>query len=215
MELICYFRGNPVYMTSSMEIQMSDTFRDFTREVGEWSEHNFDDNDGWGHAAPLLGIHEELSELELAIEKEDILDAYADIAIYFADFCYRQQLDVDFNWSIEEFDDATAAAIGIQDVVVAAGQLTHVVLKTQQGIRHYGDPEFARAKLLQSSSKFWYSLVDAFENDPYLDEFSFHESVWQVWNHVKQRDWKKDPRTANQIVEDAVEDVQEASPFQP
>lgn len=190
---------------------MSDTFQDFTRQVGEWSEHNFGDQKGIGCFAPFTGIVEEIGELESSSDIEDITDAYADIAVYFADFCYRNNLELNLAWTLEE--DSDLYGFITQPLAVALGELAHVVLKTHQGIRHYQDVEFARAQLTRASTVFWYSLVDEFEDDIQLMNFSFHETVWEVWNKVKQRDWKKDPRTADQIVEDAVEDVKQQLPL--
>jgi hypothetical protein len=192
---------------------MSDTFRDFAREVGEWSADNFDDNGGWGHAGPFIGIVEELGELATAVEVDDILDAYADTAIYFADFCYRQQIDINVAWSLEE--EETLIGLVIEPVSTALGDLAHAILKTKQGIRHYEDVEFAKAQVTAKATVFWYSLVDEFEDDPQLSDSSFYETCWSTWNRVKQRNWKADPRTANQVVEDAVEDIQQQCPIIP
>lgn len=190
---------------------MSDTFRDFTREVGEWSDYNFGDQKGIGAFAPFTGIVEELGELDVAVDIEDITDAYADIAVYFADFCYRNQLELDLAWTLEEEQHLYGSIT--QPLTVALGELAHVVLKTHQGIRHYEDPEFAREQLTKAATVFWYSLVEEFEEEIKLFNYSFHETVWETWNRVKKRDWKTDPRTADQIVEDAVDDVKQALPF--
>lgn len=193
------------------ETHMSDTFQDFTRQVGEWSDYNFGDQKGIGAFAPFAGIVEEIGELSAASEVEDILDAYADIAVYFADFCYRSKLELNLAWSLEDDDQL----IGFLTLPIkqAIGDLAHVLLKTHQGIRHYEDVEFAKAQLTRTATVFWYSLIDDFETDHQLRDESFHETVWKTWNRVKQRDWKSDPRTANQVVEDAVEDVQASQPF--
>lgn len=192
---------------------MCDTFQDFTRQVGEWSEYNFGDQKGVGAFAPLVGIVEEIGELSVAASPEDIVDAYADIAVYFADFCYRSSLDLNVAWTVSDDFDEVLIGLVVEPLPSALGSLAHVVLKTHQGIRHYEGPEFARTQLTRAATVFWYSLVDEFEYDPQLADCCFHEEVWKVWNRVKERDWKKDPRTADQVVEDAVEDVKQQLPL--
>src|SRR5688572_7611302 len=80
------------------------TFRRLQHEVGEWSRRNFPNN--MPHH-PLLGLTEEVGELahshlklEQGIrgtESEHILgkmDAVGDILIYLADYCSRNNIDM-------------------------------------------------------------------------------------------------------------------------
>lgn len=80
--------------------------RELQKQVGEWSRRNFGDQDPIN---PLLGIGEEYGELLHAVLKERQgirkmqgevakaakVDAVADLLIYLADFCERNDLDLD------------------------------------------------------------------------------------------------------------------------
>lgn len=90
---------------------MALTFEQLQKEVGEWSRYNFPRNTNYH---PLMGIVEEVGELHHArlkyeqnirgMSHEEYIaaqaDALGDILIYMADYCARN--DVDLQDAIEK-----------------------------------------------------------------------------------------------------------------
>lgn len=80
--------------------------KDLQKEQKEWADHNFGiDQPSW---KPLLGLQEEIGELSHAYLKRDqkirgnevkhnanIKDAIGDIVIYLADFCSRENINLE------------------------------------------------------------------------------------------------------------------------
>jgi len=179
-------------------------FEIFVREVGEWSEMNFGDQKGIGAFAPFAGIVEELGELEEASVIEDALDAYADTAIYFADFCYRLKLDLDLSFSAggQLLNTSSTSTDRI-------GKLAHCLLKRHQGIRY--TPVSLTRMLEDSATDFWRSLVADFEEETFGKDFYNETQI--VWLQVKNRDWKANPQNADQVVKAAVAETQREDPI--
>jgi hypothetical protein len=138
-------------------------------EVGEWSRRNFPNNT---RTHPLLGIIEEIGELDAAVGAEDINDAIADAVIYLADYCSRNSLTVPSSYE------------GNLEIHQILGDLCHYHLKGEQGIRHSPEEiltlkENSVARLLE-----WLRLQCEFDE-------SFDRIVLQTWAKVSQRDWRK------------------------
>lgn len=151
------------------------------QRVGSWSRANFGDNRGIGPLAPLLGLAEELGEMELADDDEAWLDAVADTTIFLLDLLYRCNISVSgFPVIVKYYCEDTLPA--------RIGEVNHVVLKRIQGIRgydedvKYGDELVERAAWLLASL----SYHPARKARPLLEltEATFNEVV-------SKRDWRK------------------------
>jgi len=119
--------------------------------VGEWSKEHFDrslppDGSSFGMLRCAAGMAEELSELICGRDKQEYLDAVADICIYGLDLCYRagfgmrDMLTCDDETSIWEnhgspFLSSTVLQVQITNLSVHIGKICHGCLKRSQGIR--------------------------------------------------------------------------------
>ena len=164
---------------------------DLKNQVGEWSASNFGDNGmgGFKYLRPLLGMFEEIYELDTALFalraaqeelfseselKAEVIDAIGDTGIYMLDFCYQLGIDVP---EVHEY---------IQECQ-SFERLHHTVLKRIQGIRGMSDDH-----------KFFNSIKECLlDMQQHLDEIaksldtSFVECVEKTWTSVSKRDWKK------------------------
>ncbi len=94
-------------------------FRILQQEVGEWSRRNFPNNQPYH---PLLGLVEEVGELSHSFLKSEQgirgtndehhaakIDAVGDILVYLADFCSRNDIDmqdtIETTWSMVQQRD--------------------------------------------------------------------------------------------------------------
>jgi len=156
------------------------TLGQLQREHAPWCAHNFGDIPAYH---PLLGIIEELGELEDAKNTDDIKDGLADTVVFMAHFSNAFEFDLD------EIA-ARAMKLGYRPVErKAIGKLAHHFLKREQGIR--GTPAEHREKILEALVEIYATLLDtATEYD--LDLL---QSVEETWAHVKKRDWKKNATT--------------------
>lgn len=159
--------------------------------VAQWSIDNFGNQESKltgvpiGHLAPFLGIGEEIGELIEAKHKEDKEDAIGDICIYLCDFCSRVGIEIPDPITLE----ATA------HVPHFYFKMSHVLLKSHQGIRGYDNAEFADAALKQAIGQFLESLIlfTTF-NDLWMPD----ELALKTWeNIVSKRDWKQNPETGS------------------
>lgn len=150
------------------------------REHAPWEERNFGKTPGHH---PLLGMIEELGELDDAKNADDIKDGLADTIVFMAHFCNIFSFDLDHV-------AVKAAALGYRPSErKAIGKLSHHFLKREQGIR--GTPEEHRAKMHEALIELYAILLDtATEHD--LDLL---QAVDETWSRVKQRDWKKNATT--------------------
>ena len=171
---------------------MNNKIKDLRIRVGNWSQANFDNQVSkynpsvvLDHLAPLLGIAEEIGELCEA-ETKDCLngkkDAIGDIVIYTCDFATRLGIN---------FEDYTVENADSEDLLPESLKLFHHVLKMHQGIRGYGDKEFALTEIKQSI----YSTFDCLHElcNVYGIEPPFTIATDVFNNTVSSRDWKKNP----------------------
>jgi len=150
------------------------------REHEPWRLHNFGDIPAWH---PLLGMIEELGELEDAKTTEDIKDGLADTIVFMAHFCNAMNFDLDVI--------AThAAALGYRPVErKEIGKLAHHYLKREQGIR--GTDAEHRANMHAALVGIYAILLDTAT----AYDLTLLDAVEETWAHVKQRDWKKNATT--------------------
>lgn len=155
-------------------------------QVKVWSLSNFGDQGGINGLAPILGIMEEVGELQEAIERnskiELILDAVGDIGIYSLDAIGRYELNLQAIWPIDlEVLEPNLSAISY------AGQIAHHALKRHQGIRGYEDETFFKTELEKSMGL----LLQRLEN-----LYPMTQITIDTWNEtVSKRDWKKEPNS--------------------
>lgn len=161
----------------------------------KWSFDNFGEQvskqtgQTLGSLLPLLGIGEEVGELDAAIEENneaEIRDALGDIMIYLMDFCNREQV------LIYECIPRDTIMVKPTTFSRALGRLNHVMLKRHQGIRGYDDDNFffeERNKAIFSL----YNKVVAVSYDFGIDPYSNIEAVAEK---VLGRDWKANPEGA-------------------
>jgi len=156
------------------------TLKDLQREHEPWCLHNFGDIPPWH---PLLGMIEELGELEDAKTTADVKDGLADTIVFMAHFCNAMKFDLDHIAS-------EAAALSYRPAErKAIGKLAHHYLKREQGIR--GTNAEHRARMLDALIEIYAVLLDtATEYD-----LELIKAVEETWAHVKQRDWKKNATT--------------------
>lgn len=166
-------------------------------EQTEWSLKNFGIQPPH---RPLLGIIEELGELEeawLDDNKEEVADAIGDVAVYMLDYCGKRK------WSFKELWDERAQAGYQAEVDISTGdinvvpfikRLSHSQLKGEQGIRggQVKHDAILRATL---SSVLWMLNECA---DIYLDK-NLPDILAEVWAKVSKRDWVANPSTAHEV----------------
>ena len=157
------------------------------QQVADWSIYNFGhqvskfDTSVLHATAPLLGIVEELGELDQASTTEEVVDAIADIIIYSCDFCSR--MTIELPPVTEEHISHTAMSL--------AGNLCHHVLKTHQGIRGYADKKFALEQITATISQILSYLNNTCVQ---LELPSPMECAVTTFTHtVQKRNWKENP----------------------
>lgn len=156
-------------------------------EVNEWSLRNF------GHQRPhrpLLGIIEELCELEEALgHPEKVCDAVADAAIYMLDFCNKMQWEIDHIWGLKVPDDNVH--IRTYSLIEA---LAHGQLKSEQGIR--GGAEVHHKRMQEALARILTKLVYRVGGDA-----AFRHIVNTTWEKVRRRNWVENPNNAHEVAE--------------
>jgi NTP pyrophosphatase (non-canonical NTP hydrolase) len=171
-----------------MKTMESWNFRNLQDEQAPWVLKNFGKRPPW---QPLLGIAEELGELHQALEldtedtdnSEEIKDAIADTVIFMADFCTSQSFDLEdlYRLSIKS---------QMRDPMVNYARIAHSFLKKSQGIR--GTPEehdrAARDNLIELLSYLRHVAMHRVASH-------VHDITREVWERVRQRDWKKNAAT--------------------
>lgn len=163
------------------------TYRQLQEENRAWVAHNFP---GRHAVEPVLGLVEEWGERESAAasgDKDEILDAMADVTVFTADLC--NALGLDLQSIVGEAEDKHGSwKEGYPSLVVALGRIAHHSLKKHQGIR--GTPE-AHVEAIRGE------LVKMFEI--VLSECQRHAApllplVEKTWTEVvKKRDWRPAP----------------------
>lgn len=155
-------------------------------QLYRWQVNNFDLQPAGRF---VLGIVEELGELGEAVEAEDrdaILDAVADVCIYATQLATAHRLD--FGVLIAAGRELSAST----SVDVSVGRMAHAVLKTEQRIRGYDDPEKGRFEVAQALVQ----LVCRLDRMTGAMGADLTETYVSTAAHVLARDWKADPLTA-------------------
>lgn len=178
-------------------------------EQVEWSLRNFGVQPAH---CPMLGIIEELCELEqaLLIEEGDgepevqaaVVDAIGDVAIYMLDYCGKR------GWRMQELWDERKALDGYEDFTFGPSEdgtpyvyqfilvLAHSQLKGEQNIR--GGSDVHDVKLKGMLSNVLWLLQETAEKYYKLDALTI---LAEVWSKVKQRNWVANPNNAHVVVD--------------
>jgi hypothetical protein len=185
--------------------------------VGTWSVENFGNNVSksglhsevvLGHVASVLGLMEEVGELLTADTLDKAKDAYADVGIYFSDFCHRSKLDF-----LTLYGNSLAQPVRLvpglsprASLAAEVGRLAHVVLKHHQGIRGMSDPVAYRTALESAAQR----LVHVWRSAAILEGVVAKEATFSVWEKiVAKRNWKKDAATGGgEVAEQQKETIQ-------
>jgi hypothetical protein len=166
------------------------SYKQLQEEQRVWVAHNFP---GRKSHQPLLGIFEEFGELEVALNDanaEEIADALADITIFSSDFA--SAMGWDFEAVMAEVDAAPCSLLPSK-LIRTFGQLSHALLKMEQGIRksedHNGNARRMLVELLQHVR-----MASDYNQFP-----SLLDLVEVTWSRVRKRDWKKDAVHAGEV----------------
>jgi hypothetical protein len=166
------------------------TLKQLQEENKVWATHNFGNVNRTYAYHPLLGIIEELGELEQALYDmytSDIWDAIGDVMIYMADYCNRMDLDLDMI-SKQDLDITLDCHIEVFRIL---GKLCHAQLKLEQGIR--GDDDVH----ITTISEYLAVIITALKDICNRYNWEFMCVVSNVWDLVSKRDWKKNTETGD------------------
>ena len=158
----------------------------FQKEVKSWVEYNFGKSDRHKPHQHLLGMIEEIYELESANTEDEKLDSIGDIMVYMADYCNCVNIPLESLYRIGR--SPTRVVVPVYDhrkLLITLGILCKLQLKQEQNIRYSGSTIDARR---------WVALQIIMEycrmKAKSLD-VGFIAIIERVWSAVKERDWTK------------------------
>lgn len=162
-------------------------------EVGIWSRKNFGNNRSKetgteiGSLASLLGIVEELGELEASKTEDDFIDSVGDTIIYLLDFLFREELEITHIGNVQ-----CPNSNGGNKGLVAVGRLSHAALKRHQGVRDFDDKAKFRIEVIKNAH-----LLLAYLHELCIKRggYDLVEITIHTWSKVIKRDWKSRPGT--------------------
>lgn len=170
------------------------------RELKPWVLHNFGERPAW---QPLLGLAEEAAELIVARTEQDRQDAIADMIVFAADYCNAMEWNLDALWRDIEREQTNARGYThIEQLSWAIGHIQHHHLKAEQGIRGSREDHHRRAQtyltvMLRTLIEMDRAVVAVHGHDAPARVLGYVE---RTWSKVKQRDWKKNPANAADVV---------------
>lgn len=168
------------------------TWEELKHAVGQWSVANFGSQSGLGCLAPLMGMCEEVGELDSSLTDSDTKDAVGDVVIYLMDYCYRSGVGL--------WDLYCRLSPNLLTPAEAVGRLHHVQLKRLQGIRGMD------ADIVFEDARF-FAVVDVLRSLVITERQPFAVAV-EVWNTVvSKRKWH-DTGDAPLSVESCTKDYQ-------
>jgi hypothetical protein len=191
-------------------------------KVGEWAKRNFGDTlpkenpKAYGMLRCCAGMAEESAEIVMKggwgmtpgpTDKNEYLDAIADICVYALDFCFTAELrmqdvllhDKEANRWEKQFtalstNQQPANCVLHEGITTMIGLLCHSSLKMCQDIRRTEDHQ---ENILKSMCHLWrccYRLSEWMGKD-------LNELVHEVAYKVVQRDWKKHKDNAHEVAD--------------
>ncbi len=172
---------------------MTLTPQQLQEEQKPWVLHNF--GPGAPHQ-PLLGMFEELAELDKAIDDwnvPEIRDALADTVIFCSDYCTKR------GWEFAPLFDNWRWITPSRDLFASLryasrylGYAAHCQLKSEQGIR---GSAVQHATQTQEELR---SMLMSLQTIALHFGWDLMEIVEPVWARVKQRDFKKNAENGGQ-----------------
>jgi NTP pyrophosphatase (non-canonical NTP hydrolase) len=163
-------------------------------EQKEWSERNFGKQPSH---RPLLGVIEELCELEMAETTEEILDAVGDVGIYMSDYCNKREWAMQDLWASAQEAQPSHATYPYEMI----RWLAHSQLKGEQNIR--GGSAAHDAKMRATLVSVLVSMRAHCDDEGAV----FTDVMQKVWEKVKQRNWVANPDTAHTLAASQVIDA--------
>jgi len=162
---------------------MGGLFETLQEQQKGWVVHNFGDRPAW---MPLLGIVEEIGELDEAImsgDRTQVIDALADAMIFAADYCTA----MGWNLAGDVFDGRRSSRTF--SFPAWTGKLAHAHLKRAQSIRGTG-AQHERDAIHALRVIVWMLDIHAKRCAVDLEEITF-----ATWTQVRERDWVAHPKT--------------------
>jgi hypothetical protein len=172
------------------------TYGQMQSRVADWATHNFGLNPPW---RMVCGIAEEVGEFKAATTTAERLDALGDIAIYSMNLC------ADRGWQYADLWHRACHMVPnpMLDVSCYVGGLCRAVLKRDQGIRGYDQPEvFDTAirdnlQVITWYTAHWYQSMSSMRGGDLNPSLAQHEQlVSGVVERVLSRDWHLHPNDA-------------------
>lgn len=166
-----------------------DFYSKFQRENSEWVTKMFHKQCLETAYEPLLGMFEELGELNDAKNEDELIDAIGDTMVFMADYCSCMNIAL-------QFIEAESSVIHQSNVVLTMngrhylhlikeiGKLSHAHLKTVQKIRTNEDHFIVITNSLMFIVSYLKTIL--IHSDSIL---TFEQVIMKVWDNVKHRDW--------------------------
>lgn len=150
--------------------------------------------------APLLGMGEEIGELSKQCmsdmvrwhDHHEVVDAIADIGIYFCDYLGRRNVRMDLN----KFSPIPAPKHFTTMLASAYGSILHCELKCSQKIRGMDDPTAFLKANRNACGMFYESLAMGCQLFVGKELEEVIDSVFTA--KVSKRDWKKNKETGGE-----------------
>jgi hypothetical protein len=163
------------------------------QEQATWAAYNFGAPEARDLADPVLGIVEEIGELENARctwNKAEMIDAIGDIVIFVCDAATVGHIELTEAWP-QPISDCVC---GLRArLTMQAGALAGLVLKRHQGIRT-GVAYMQRPHCYKLQLRLrLHAILKTLAVEASLCNSTLADIVDRVWPHVKQRDWRKYP----------------------
>jgi NTP pyrophosphatase (non-canonical NTP hydrolase) len=161
----------------------------FQEEDSIWVKKNFHEQVPEMAYMPLLGIIEELGELQEAKDDEQRKDAIGDIMVYTNDYCSCMSFSLEglineVKCKQGSYEFMQQHSFKEKGLLIIIGRLCHSHLKQIQGIRMNEDHIISIRGSLRS--------IIAYLTTVCLDHnLSLETVVSDVWDVVKKRDWTK------------------------
>lgn len=174
------------------------TLQTFQADALAWQNYNFPNTTS---AELLLGITEELGELGRALLTGNdvaIRDSVADMAIFAANFANKMNLNIEEALNIlltGSIPHAASTAAAFFQLTQYNGELNHSMLKIKQGIRGQNE-----RILYEAFSRLWYQL----EQVANVLGFHFYETLFETWDEVRKRDWRRYPENGIALHDDSI-----------
>jgi len=91
-------------------------------------------------------------------------------------------------WLTYNFPDQTVEQ-GLMGVIEEVGEIAHVLLKHQQGIREFKDPQDAKLAIIDGVG----DLVIFLDGFCHTMNIDLCDAIARTWEQVRKRDWQQYP----------------------